>query len=89
MNKKAVALVYNSIQQSSPKVIAKGRDHIAIEIIKKAKEHNISIFENEILADSLLNVEIDDEIPPRLYRAVAEVFVWLNRAQEKGQTSKS
>ena len=87
MNKKAAALMYDSIQQNSPKVIAKGRDKIALEIIRKAKEHNISIFENSVLADSLLDIELGDEIPPRLYRAVAEVFVWLNSAQERGQTS--
>jgi len=57
-------------------------------IIEKAKEFDISIFKNPELTDMLMNVEIDEEIPAELYKAVVEVFIWLHKTEEKAQLSK-
>lgn len=81
--KKAAALKYNQSTQVAPELIAKGTDQVAQKILALAKEHDISIFENRALVDSLLNLEVHEEIPPRLYQAVAELFSWLMKVETK------
>ncbi|HWW46691.1 MAG TPA: EscU/YscU/HrcU family type III secretion system export apparatus switch protein [Xanthobacteraceae bacterium] len=73
----AVALRYDKGQ--TPRVVAKGRGEIGEKIIEVAKAHDIPIEENEVLAGALSNVELGDEIPEELYRAVAEVLVFVLR----------
>ncbi len=81
--KKAAALKYNQNTQIAPELIAKGEGEVAQKILSLAKEHDISIFENKALVDSLLNLELHQEIPPRLYQAVAELFSWLMKVEQK------
>ena len=85
---KAVALKYNQEGASAPKVVAKGQGEIAKKILQKADEFDIPIFKNKALAESLLKLDVDEQIPPNLYKAVAEVFVWLMNAEQKAQLSK-
>ena len=75
--KLAVALHYD--RTGAPRVIAKGRGSIGAKIIEVARAHDIPIEENEVLAGALSNVELGDEIPEDLYKAVAEVLVFLLR----------
>src|SRR6266481_206809 len=56
-----------------------GRGSIGEKIIEIAKAHDIPIEENEVLAGALSKVELGDEIPPELYKAVAEVLVFVLR----------
>jgi flagellar biosynthesis protein len=71
----AVALHYD--KQGAPRVVAKGKGTIAAKIIEVAEEHNVPIQENEVLAGALSNVEIGDEIPAELYKAVAQVLIFV------------
>jgi flagellar biosynthesis protein len=73
----AVALHYD--KSGAPRVVAKGRGSIGQKIIKVAKAHDIPIEENEVLAGALSNVELGDEIPAELYKAVAEVLIFVLR----------
>ena len=73
----AVALHYD--RTGAPRVVAKGRGTIGEKIIELAKEHDIPIEENEVLAGALSNVELGDEIPADLYKAVAEVLIFVLR----------
>lgn len=73
----AVALHYD--RTGAPRVVAKGRGSIGDKIIEVAKANNIPIEENEVLAGALSNVEIGDEIPAELYKAVAEVLIFVLR----------
>ena len=73
----AVALHYD--KSGAPRVVAKGRGSIGEKIIEIAKAHDIPIEENEVLAGALSNVELGDEIPDELYKAVAEVLVFVLR----------
>jgi flagellar biosynthesis protein len=73
----AVALHYD--REGAPRVVAKGRGSIGDKIIEVAKAHGIPIEENEVLAGALSNVEIGDEIPAELYKAVAEVLIFVLR----------
>jgi len=86
---KAAALKYEQENDKVPIVVAKGKGVIAEKIIAKASEVGIPLFKNELLADSLLNVEIDREIPPALYKAVVEVFVWLAKNEDAASAKKS
>ena len=73
----AVALHYD--KTGAPRVVAKGRGSIGEKIIELAKAHNIPVEENEVLAGALSNVELGDEIPEELYKAVAEVLIFVLR----------
>jgi flagellar biosynthesis protein len=73
--KLAVALHYD--RTGAPRVIAKGKGPIGAKIIEVARANNIPIEENEVLAGALSNVDIGDEIPLELYKAVAEVLVFV------------
>jgi flagellar biosynthesis protein len=73
----AVALHYD--RKGAPRVVAKGKGPIGEKIIEVAKANNIPIEENEVLAGALSNVELGDEIPQELYKAVAEVLIFVLR----------
>lgn len=75
--KKAVALGYDKEQQSAPKVLATGSGALAEGIIARAQAYDVPLFKNPELANSLLNLDVNSEIPAELYRAVADVFLWL------------
>ena len=87
-NTKAVALKYKAYEDLAPKVIAKGKGEIAKKIIEKAKKFDVPIFQNETLADMLLKVDVNEEVPPKMYDAVVEVFIWLYKLEEKAEMSK-
>lgn len=69
----AVALKYD-FGDGAPVVTAKGEGHVAEKIIETAREHDIAIEENPVLAEALSKIDIDTEIPVPLYKAVAEVI---------------
>lgn len=83
MADKAVALEYDKEKSNAPKVVASGKGTLAENIIKKAEEFDIPIFANKALVDSLIDLEIDQEIPTELYQAVIEVFIWLMKNEKK------
>lgn len=74
----AVALKYD-FGDGAPVVTAKGRGEIAEKILETAREHDVAIEQNPVLAEALSRVELDDEIPVPLYKAVAEVIGFLLR----------
>ncbi|MXS83339.1 EscU/YscU/HrcU family type III secretion system export apparatus switch protein [Nitrosomonas oligotropha] len=82
----AVALAYRE-GQVAPKVVAKGRGLIAQEIIKRAKESGIYVHESSELVALLMQVNLDDRIPPQLYLAVAELLAWLYKLEQGKATS--
>ncbi len=76
----AVALKYGLESAGAPKVVAKGKNYLALRIREKAVAHEIPIVENPPLAQALYkSVEVGQEIPPHLYRAVAEILAYIYR----------
>jgi flagellar biosynthesis protein len=73
----AVALHYD--RTGAPRVVAKGKGSIGEKIIEVARANNIPIEENEVLVGALSNVELGEEIPAELYKAVAEVLIFVLR----------
>ena len=73
----AIAIQYEPDEMNAPKVIAKGARLIAERIIHIAEEHEIPVVQNIPLARALYNVELEQEIPPELYTAMAEILVYI------------
>ena len=74
----AVAIKYERGAMNAPVVVAKGMNLIAQKIKEIARKHEVPLVENRILAQALYRtVEVDAEVPPRLYRAVAEVLTYV------------
>jgi flagellar biosynthesis protein len=75
----AIALKYEHGKDAAPRVTAKGRGAVADKIVETAKEHGVAVEANAVLAAALSQVELDQQIPQELYRAVAEVIVFVMR----------
>jgi flagellar biosynthesis protein len=83
-NRIAVALEYDF--KGAPRVTAKGKGLVAENIVALARKHGVAVEENNVLAEALSQVELDDTIPEALYRAVADVLTFVLRARgELGQ----
>ncbi len=72
--KRAAALKYDTETDQAPVILAKGSDRTAEEIVRLASEHGIPVMEDPGLLKLLMELELDTEIPPRLYEAAAAVF---------------
>ena len=81
---KAVALKYDGKKDKAPRVIAKGRGNIAEKIIDIAKENDVPLYEDKNLIQILEALDLETEIPPELYRAVAEVLAFIYRLNGRG-----
>ena len=74
----AVALTYDA--PNAPRVVASGRGQIGQKIIEAAEAHGVPIEKNAVLAEALSTIELETEIPERLYVAVAEILAFVLRA---------
>lgn len=81
--KKAVAVQYDRQTMIAPKVVAKGQGLVAENIIEQAVLYNVPVYQNKSLAGLLMALELDREIPADLYKAVAEVLVFVYEADSK------
>ena len=76
----AIALSYAD-KHRAPLVIAKGYGAVADSIVRRARENGLYVHESPELVKLLMQVSLDDEIPPQLYLAVAQVLAWLYRLE--------
>jgi len=76
-DKKAIALQYDKEINNAPKVVAKGSRYLADEIINIATKYDIPIKKDEDMASMLEQIEVNQEIPPQMYKAVAEIFSFI------------
>lgn len=83
----AVALAYSG-GKAAPNVVAKGRGLIAEAIIERAHVAGVYVHESPELVSLLMQVDLDQHIPPELYFAVAELLAWVYRL-EKGEASEA
>lgn len=77
----AVALDYQPGR--TPRVVATGRGHVSTRIIEVAKAHGVPLQQDPALASALSTLEVDQEIPEQLYRAVAQVLGFILKAAGK------
>ena len=80
--KQAVALRYDTPQDAAPKVVAKGQGAIAEKILELAKANGVAVREDRNLVAVLSKLDIDREIPPQLYAAVATILAFLYRTNK-------
>ncbi len=78
--KSAVALRYQS-EDAAPTLIAKGQGLVAEQIIARAREAGIFVHESKELVSLLMQLDLDQQIPPQLYQAVAEVLAWVYKIE--------
>lgn len=78
---KAIALTYDG--NRAPFVSAAGDSQLAEEILAIAREHNIPIYENKQLLETLAMLEVGDEIPELLYRTIAEIIAFVYLLKDK------
>ncbi|WP_372633890.1 EscU/YscU/HrcU family type III secretion system export apparatus switch protein [Cohnella sp.] len=81
--KKAVALKYEPEKGSAPIVVAKGQGAIAEEIMKRAQENGVPLQEDSSLVEVLSKLDLNQEIPPELYKLVAEVLSFVYRSDRR------
>ncbi len=76
----AIAIRYLPESMAAPKVIAKGKNYLALRIRQKATEHGVPIVENPPLAQALYKaVDVGQEIPAHFYKAIAEILAYIYR----------
>lgn len=81
--KKAVALSYTPETNAAPVVVAKGKGAVAERILSTAKEHGVPVQEDPSLVEVLSQLDIEQEIPPELYKLVAEIMSFVYRADRQ------
>jgi flagellar biosynthetic protein FlhB len=85
----AVAIRYEQGAMTAPQVVAKGKNYLAARIRKRAIENQVPIIENPPLAQALYKaVEVGQEIPPHLYRAVAEILAYIFKLMGAQQNAR-
>ncbi len=86
----ATALRYDTAQENAPRVVAKGRGLIAENIIQTARAHGVPLVADAGMSGLLEDVEVDAQIPPEFYLAVAEIlaFVYRLNAQSKPESQR-
>jgi flagellar biosynthesis protein len=81
--KVAAAVRYDAAKDDAPRLTAKGKGHVAERIIELARQHDIPVRSDKALIQILSQLDIDQHIPPELYKAVAEILAFVYSANEK------
>lgn len=86
---RAAALRYEAGADRAPRIVAKGQGSVAEEIIRRARESGVPIHESPELSAALMQFDVDQQIPPALYIAVAEVLAWVYGLESKTNPADS
>lgn len=81
--KRAVALRYDPERDKAPKLVAKGKGVLADQILALARKNYVPIRQDPNLVQILSRLNVDREIPPQLYRAIASIIAFLYRVNRK------
>ena len=88
-SKKAAALKYAHGGDRAPRVVAKGKGLLAEKILEAARQHGIPIKEDKTLVDILSSLDLYQEIPPELYKAVAELLAFIYAINTKAKAERT
>jgi flagellar biosynthesis protein len=75
--RQALALGYAPDRDDAPRVLAKGYGELADRIIAEARLHDIYVHDEPELVGLLMQLDLDEQIPPRLYHIIAEILIWV------------
>jgi flagellar biosynthesis protein len=81
--KSAIAINYDKEKDVAPKIVAKGKGVVADKIIELAKQNNIPLYEDPDLIEVLSKLDLGQEIPPELYKLIAEVLIYIYKSNNK------
>lgn len=79
----SVAITYNREEMDAPKIVAMGADHLAFRIREIAREHQVPIVENKPVARALYKLEVGDEVPEEMFKAVAEILAYVYNLKKR------
>ena len=81
--KKDVAIKYDMEKNKAPKLVAKGKGHVAENILEAARKGQVPVYHNKSLVNMLMALELDKEIPTELYTTVAEILAYVYRIDRR------
>ncbi len=87
--RRAVALAYDPPKDRAPRISAKGSGLIAEKILQLAKKHGIPIHEDPEMVNLLSRLDIEEEIPPELYVAIAEILAFIYSVNKRLKEKKA
>jgi flagellar biosynthetic protein FlhB len=73
----SIAITYDRELMDAPQIVAKGADHLAFRIREIAREHQVPIVENKPVARALYQMEVGEQVPEDLFKAVAEILAYV------------
>ncbi len=73
----SVAISYQRGKMDAPRIVAKGADHLALRIREMAREHGVPLVENVPVARALYKIEVGQEVPEEMFKAVAEILAYV------------
>jgi len=79
----AAALKYDGNTDAAPRVTAKGQGGVAGRIIEQALLHGVPVKEDSALVEFLYRLDVDEEVPVELYRAIAEILTFVYSLDER------
>lgn len=82
----AVALSYQDSTDRAPRVVAKGYGEVAEAIIRHAKQSKLYVHSQPELVSLLMQLELNEYIPPTLYEVVAELLAWVYEIEKQNKT---
>lgn len=89
LNKKAVALSYDENKNAAPIIVASGMGYLAEKIVETAADNGVPIYEDNSLSTILTQLQLGQEIPPSLYQAIVEIYVYFLHFDAAGRTSET
>ena len=84
-NLQAIAIKYDASKKKAPTIVASGRGRIATEILTLAEKNEIPMIEDEKLSKLLSSLKIKSEIPPHLFKLVAEILAFIFFLEQKAK----
>ena len=84
--KQAVALRYEPKKDRAPKITGNGRGYLAEKILELARQHDIPIRQDKNLLQILSRLDLHQEVPPEVYKAVAEILAFIYRLSNRKLT---
>ena len=82
--KKAVALQYGP-DDAAPVIVASGMGYLAEKIVETAADNGVPIYEDNSLSTILTQLQLGQEIPPELYQAIVEIYVYFLHFDASGR----
>jgi len=82
-NLTAAALQYDPRKDAAPRLTAKGRGEIAEKILELARRYDIPVRQDPNLVRILWKLDLDEQVPPELYKAVAEILAYVYSLNER------